>query len=92
MSFKVNRIKSGAIGTSPQHTAAMRAAAGHLFGCTTALRDLGVIQGTGAADSQAAMVRWAMRPAGEDSQVEHADGRLGQVRSRGCPLGRRLRH
>ena len=30
-----------------------------MFGCITALKDLGVIQGTGAAESQAAMVRWA---------------------------------
>ena len=57
MSLRVNQAKSGVIGTSPQYTAAMRAAAGPLFGCTTALKDLGVIQGTGAAENQAAMAR-----------------------------------
>ncbi len=57
MSLKVNLVKSGVIGTSPQRTAAMRAAAGPLLGCTAALKDLGVIQGTGAVENQAAMAR-----------------------------------
>ena len=59
MSLTVNLVKSGALGTSAQLTAAMRAAAGPLFGCTTALKDLGVIQGSGAQETQAAMARWA---------------------------------
>ncbi len=43
MSLKVNLVKSGVIGTNPQRTSSMPAAAGPLFGCTTALKDLGVI-------------------------------------------------
>ena len=38
---------------------AMRAAAGPLFGCTEALKDLGVIQGAGPAEQDAAMARWS---------------------------------
>ena len=59
MSLVVNRPKSGVLGTNPRLTAAMRVAAGPLFGCTEALKDLGVIQGSGPAESEAAMARWA---------------------------------
>ena len=58
VSLKVNRPKSGVLGSSTRLTAAMRAAAGPLFGCTEALKDLGVIQGAGPAEQDAAMVRW----------------------------------
>ena len=37
----------------------MRAAAGPLFGCTEALKDLGVIEGAGPAEQAAAMARWS---------------------------------
>jgi hypothetical protein len=59
MSLSVNRPKSGVLGSSARLTAAMRAAAGPLFGCTEALKDLGVIQGAGPAERAAAMARWA---------------------------------
>jgi hypothetical protein len=59
MSLKVNRPKSGVLGSNARLTAAMRAAAGPLFGCTEALKDLGVIQGAGPAEQAAAMARWS---------------------------------
>ena len=59
MSLTVNRPKSGVLGSSARLTAAMRAAAGPLFGCTEALKDLGVIQGAGPAEKAAAMARWS---------------------------------
>ena len=47
------------LGSSSQLTAAMRAAAGPLFGCTEALKDLGVIPRAGPAEKAAAMARWS---------------------------------
>ena len=57
MSLTVNRPKSGVLGSSSRLTAAMRAAAGPVFGCTEALKDFGVIQGAGPAEKAAAMAR-----------------------------------
>ena len=47
------------LGSNPRLTTAMREAAGPLFGCTEALKDLGVVQGSGPAESAAAMARWS---------------------------------
>jgi len=59
MSLVVNKAKSGVLGTSAELTKAMREAAGPLFACTEALKDLGVVQGTGVAERKAAMARWS---------------------------------
>ena len=59
MSLLVNRGKSGVLGSNPKLTTAMREAAGPLFGCTEALKDLGVVQGTGPAEQASAMARWS---------------------------------
>ena len=59
MSLKVNRDKSGVRGSDTRLAAAMRAVAGPQFGCAKVLRDLGVVQGAGAAETEAAMARGA---------------------------------
>ncbi len=56
--MKFNRTKSGVVTTTPWHTEMMRLAAGPNFQCTDALKHLGVVQGSGPADSGAAMLRW----------------------------------
>ena len=56
---KVNVTKSGCVATTPLLTEMMRLAAGPLFGCREPLKDLGVVQGSGAAEAAAAMARWS---------------------------------
>ena len=59
MGSRVNVTKSGFEATAPLLTAMMRRAAGPLFGCAEALKDLGVVQGSGAAEAAAAVARWS---------------------------------
>ncbi len=54
---RVNVTKSGAVGSDEVHTAMMLLAAGPKFGCKEALKDLGVVQGAGCSQAEAAMLR-----------------------------------
>ena len=54
-----NRDKSGVRGSDIWLTAAMRAVAGPQLGSTKVLKDLGVVQGSGPAETEVAMARWA---------------------------------
>ncbi len=55
--MRLSVIKSGVVATTPLQTAMMCLAAGPLIGCTEALKDLGVVQGSWAAEASTAMAR-----------------------------------
>ena len=59
MRLMVNLDKSGVRGSDARLTAAMRAVAGPQLAGHKVLKDLGVIQGSGAAETEAAMSRWS---------------------------------
>ena len=57
--IRVNVVKSGAVGTDEVHTAMMLIEAGPKFGGKDTLKDLGVVQGGGRSQTEAAMLRWS---------------------------------
>jgi hypothetical protein len=59
MRLKVHYDKSGVRGSDARLTAAMRAFAGPQPGSTKVLTDLGVVQGSGPAETEVAKARWA---------------------------------
>ena len=58
MGLRANTTKSGVVGSRPGLTEAMRQAAGPLFACREPLKDLGVVQGSGHKEGEAAANRW----------------------------------
>jgi hypothetical protein len=47
------------VATTELLTEMMRLAAGPLFGCREPIKDLGLVQGSGAVEAAAAMARWS---------------------------------